>query len=600
MFVSKHTSLEDFRFIEDGHKFEISKDIALDKDYLDFLFSTYPNSNITINSGYGVLYSSPTTLYDESETKVLADNANYILEKYGKTLTFDDDFSVEQALIASRKINNIVEEINSTNLNGTPLSPFEKFILAYRYVADRIYKEVDAGDDLSKSRSVISVLNGDKIVCAGYANLLSTILNRLGIPCTTQCMITFDENLKAYGNHATCLVRITDPKYNIDGIYFSDPTADRTLKRSLGYGSTSFNSALVKVDTVHKFFTKPIRLDRALLGTTPTTIREVDKTSLDINPILSALFPEKTGGKSQGEIIREDINRQLKERNIDSILEDLISNISLEEINNISLETVNRILNSSRLMYQYSNGLLKNHLASIGQHFHYMGFSNKEIISLLDNQFTEKSINSMVLKFYTKTHSYKKPFTEAQQKQIDQATKSVTNTISNYKKELSTTKFKDTRVIDAFYEDIVDDFSNYAVSNLFEETNINDRFAGSLKYLISKGISLHEIKLILKSKIQDIDYSRYYFEFNDTLLDFAETDEHELYALPFSSPLIFNEPYEEDYERLKKSGRPITQDDYTKACKHYFMTQGFSQSEAYSHAKEMLKRTRIFNPSQKS
>ena len=106
--------------------------------------------------------------------------------------------------------------------------------------------------------------------------------------------------------------------------------------------------------------------------------------------------------------------------------------------------------------------------------------------------------------------------------------------------------------------------------------------------------------MILKSKIQDIDYSRYYFEFNDTLLDFAETDEHELYALPFSSPLIFNEPYEEDYERLKKSGRPITQDDYTKACKHYFMTQGFSQSEAYSHAKEMLKRTRIFNPSQKS
>ena len=37
-------------------------------------------------------------------------------------------------------------------------------------------------------------------------------------------------------------------------------------------------------------------------------------------------------------------------------------------------------------MYQYSNGLLKNHLASIGQHFHYMGFSNEEIISLLDNK----------------------------------------------------------------------------------------------------------------------------------------------------------------------------------------------------------------------
>jgi hypothetical protein len=219
MFISKDTTREEFEFVYDGKLFTITKDIALDRDYLDFLCSTYPNSKITIHSGYSVVYSSTKTLYDEKETTVLADNANYVLKKYGKELTFDEDFSVKQAITASRKINNIVKSINETNINGEPLSPFEKFILAYRYVTDRIYKEVDDGEDLSKSRSLISVLNGDKIVCAGYANLLATILDRLGIPCTTQCMIIFDENLKAYGNHATCLVRMVDPKYNIDGIY---------------------------------------------------------------------------------------------------------------------------------------------------------------------------------------------------------------------------------------------------------------------------------------------------------------------------------------------------------------------------------------------
>lgn len=601
MFISKETTSEDFEFVVDGKQFTISKDIALDRNYLDFLCTTYPNSKITIHSGYSVLYSSPTTLYDEDETKTLADNANYVLEKYGKELTFDEDFSVKQAITASRKINNIVKEINETNINGEPLSPFEKFILAYRFVTDRIYKEVDAGEDLSKSRSVISVLNGDKIVCAGYANLLATILNRLGIPCTTQCMIAYDEEHKAYGNHATCLVRMVDPKYKIDGIYFSDPTADRALKHSVGYGSTSFNSALLRVDSVHKFFKKPIRFNMALLGLTPTTIKEVDRSALEIQPMLSTLFPEKFGGKPQNVIIREDINRQLKERNINQIMEDLISNISADSADQISLENANRVLNSARIMHQYTNGLLSNHFMAVGQHLHYMGYSNEEISSLIETNLSAKQIEDMVLEFYTKTHSYKKPFNERQQKQIDSAIKSISTTVSNVKTWLQTKKFKDKKTEEDFYNDIIHDFASFAVTGMFEENSVmNDKFAGSVRYLLKKGISLHEIKLKLKSMLSGLDYSNYYFEFNDELLDFAETNEQELYTMPFGSGLIFNAPYEEDYDRLTSSAKHISQNDFEKACKQYFISQGFSQSEAYQHAKTMLKRTNIFNPDQLS
>lgn len=601
MFISKDTTREEFEFVYDGKQFTITKDIALNRDYLDFLCSTYPNSKITIHSGYSVVYSSTKTLYDEKETTVLADNANYVLEKYGKELTFDEDFSVKQAITASRKINNIVKSINETNINGEPLSPFEKFILAYRYVTDRIYKEVDDGEDLSKSRSLISVLNGDKIVCAGYANLLATILDRLGIPCTTQCMVIFDENLKAYGNHATCLVRMVDPKYNIDGIYFSDPTADRTLKHSLDYGSTSFNSALLNVNSVHKFFRKPIRLNMGLLGSTPTTIKEVDRSALEIQPVLSTLFPEKFGGKPQGVIIREDINRGLKERNIDQIMEDLISNISVDSVNKIALETANRLLNSSRIMHQHANGLLSNHFMSVGQHLHYMGYSNEEIYSLIETQFSAKQIEDMVLNFYTKTHSYKKPFNERQQKNIDDAIKNISTTVSNFKTWLQTKKFKDKKPEEDFYNNIINDFANYAITGMFDEKPIlNDKFAGSIKYLLAKGLSLHEIKLKLKSMLSDLDYSNYYFEFNDELLDFAETNENELYNMPFGSGLIFNAPYLEDYERLVSQAKHISQNDYEKACKQYFIAQGFSQSEAYHHARTMLKRTSIFNPDQLS
>ena len=601
MFISKETSKEEFKFVYDGTPLTISKDIALDRDYLDFLCTTYPNSKITIHSGYNVLYSSPNTLYDEHETKTLADNVYYIFEKYDKELTFDEGFSVEEAIRASRKINNIIKEINEANINGEPLSPFEKFILAYRFVTDRLYVEVNDGEDLSKSRSVISVLNGDKIVCAGYANLLATVLNRLGIPCTTQCMIAYNEDLKSYGNHATCLVRMVDPKYKIDGIYFSDPTADRAFKRSLEYGSTSFNSALLKLDTVHRFFKKPIRLDMAILGQTPSTIKEVDKSSIEVPPILSTLFPEKFGGKPQNVVIREDINRQLKQLNIDDMMRDLISDISIDKINQLALENANRILNPMIIMNQHANGHLSNHFMSVGQHLHYMGYSNKEILSLIETNFSANKIKDMVLDFYTKIYSFKKPFSEKQQKQIDSSINSISTTVSNFKNWLQKQKFKDTKPEEDFYKDITHDFALYAITDIFDDSpTMNDKFAGAIRYLLKKGVSLHEIKLKLNSMLAGLDYSNYYFEFNDDLLDFAEINEHELYAFPFGASLIFNAPYEEDYEKLTSQAKHVSQEDFEKACKEYFMSQGFLPSDAYMYAKTMLKRTSIFNPDQLS
>ena len=130
-------------FIRDGQDVEIAKDIALDADLLDSIFKQFPNSKVTILSGYDKrqLYPFFDGLYTEEESIVLAQNINQIKQTYNRDITFDEGFSVGQALKASRTINNIVKEISEARLDRKPLSPYEKFLWAYQFVTDRVYSE---------------------------------------------------------------------------------------------------------------------------------------------------------------------------------------------------------------------------------------------------------------------------------------------------------------------------------------------------------------------------------------------------------------------------------------------------------------------------
>lgn len=60
-------------------------------------------------------------------------------------------------------------------------SPFEQCLLAYDLVRDRYYVMENSDEEYYISRDLTSVLLGDKIVCVGFSNLLSAILNKLGI-----------------------------------------------------------------------------------------------------------------------------------------------------------------------------------------------------------------------------------------------------------------------------------------------------------------------------------------------------------------------------------------------------------------------------------
>lgn len=109
-------------------------------------------------------------------------------------------------------INAVVEEINSYDL-----SPLEKIMFVYDRVKYRLYE--DDLDDINSSRDLDKVLNGDKIVCAGYSNLFTAVLTSLGI----NSIPVIDLNIK----HQRSLAYIKDAKYNIDGVYAFDPTWDK-------------------------------------------------------------------------------------------------------------------------------------------------------------------------------------------------------------------------------------------------------------------------------------------------------------------------------------------------------------------------------------
>lgn len=114
-------------------------------------------------------------------------------------------------------IRNIALPIKKLNL-----SPMEMVMYAYDKIRDREYRIEDSTDSMSKSRDLAEVLFGDKIVCLGYANIFSAILDYLGIKND----ISYLANKSSIYGHARNLAYIKDSKYDIDGVYYFDLTWD--------------------------------------------------------------------------------------------------------------------------------------------------------------------------------------------------------------------------------------------------------------------------------------------------------------------------------------------------------------------------------------
>lgn len=115
------------------------------------------------------------------------------------------------------KLDEIVKFINHYNL-----TPLEKVFLVYDIVKANIYNKEEKSEHYSKSRDLNQVVNGDKIVCVGYANLINYLLTNLNIK--NQCVIIFNKEKKV--GHQINYLYLEDDNYDIKGVFFLDVTAD--------------------------------------------------------------------------------------------------------------------------------------------------------------------------------------------------------------------------------------------------------------------------------------------------------------------------------------------------------------------------------------
>lgn len=97
-------------------------------------------------------------------------------------------------------------------------SPLEKIMYVYDIVRSRVYVKEGKDDSAYDSRDLSKVLLGDKIVCVGFSNIFSSVLERLGFKTSNVILVG------KTSSHQRTKVIVNDEKYNVYGIYNFDAT----------------------------------------------------------------------------------------------------------------------------------------------------------------------------------------------------------------------------------------------------------------------------------------------------------------------------------------------------------------------------------------
>ncbi len=114
-----------------------------------------------------------------------------------------------------------IEKISNT-VKKYDLSPIEQIMFAYDLVRNRVYKEVGENEDKSNSRNISDVLKGENIVCVGFQEIFSNVLNQLNISNEIYSI----RKKGSIKGHVRTKVLVDDDKYDIHGVYYFDPTWD--------------------------------------------------------------------------------------------------------------------------------------------------------------------------------------------------------------------------------------------------------------------------------------------------------------------------------------------------------------------------------------
>lgn len=242
--------------LEQSNNILVSVDDLVESDFNNLKFLK-ENSIISIN------IQSEEKMTDEEKISILKDrllqidnlNKNFIVKftidkrsifnKFFKDIKFNNidlvinndyyDYPYEEYLKEEEKLDELVKDIKDKNL-----SPMEKYLYVYNIVKNyKPYKENH--EDKDQSRYLRYIIDNEYMVCVGYANLLVTLLDKVGINAIEVSIgtdISYDhgytqeEKTVEIAGHKRAIVSIDDDKYNIHGLYITDPTWDNDLDKN--------------------------------------------------------------------------------------------------------------------------------------------------------------------------------------------------------------------------------------------------------------------------------------------------------------------------------------------------------------------------------
>ena len=132
---------------------------------------------------------------------------------YNNELAFIDD------IISSIYMINYYKSIVDDDL-----SPLEKITIIYDIIKSHVYKEYEKKENTTFSRYITKIVKNNYIVCMGYVNLFNRVLKELGFHSLILELNIKKDKETTY--HVRSMVRINDPKYNINNYFIFDPTWD--------------------------------------------------------------------------------------------------------------------------------------------------------------------------------------------------------------------------------------------------------------------------------------------------------------------------------------------------------------------------------------
>ena len=162
-------------------------------------------------------------------------------------VNFEDNNNYVSLIDCYKTINAIKKQADE--IANLKMSPIETIMYVYDQVRNRVYTSENSNETAFKSRDLSEVLFGDKIVCVGYANMFHATLSNLGIE---NHVVDLDrKEINSHG-HARNVIYVKDKKYNIDGVYYFDPTWDSKRKENDNTYLYSYKCFLKTKDQMEK------------------------------------------------------------------------------------------------------------------------------------------------------------------------------------------------------------------------------------------------------------------------------------------------------------------------------------------------------------